>query len=233
MIYIICEDSKAGFKFWKEWCGFYLTSSFKCETSGGMPNMYNMVSELPLTINDTLILAVDYTKTQIFYTHFLNLTSYIEKLGITFYYTEYYCFESWMLTFSDLVSWAQSKNKTIINIRNNVNNAIRSSQKIAVEEIPGLVTATETNVEFFCSQLLMALTSESRGRFLIIKKKFGKCWYMDCKSINIYGLKSIYCINCPLHNMYKSGSEKLKYTVNNSIELFNEDLDAILIKCNS
>jgi hypothetical protein len=173
MIYVLCEESKSGYKYWTEWCKNFINNPYNCATTKGVSNMYKEIKNLSLTSNDIVILFIDYTQTQLFSDIFVDIMLFIGMIGATTFFTEYYCFESWLLTFEDLVSWSQCKNANNIKLRDNVYAAIRGGKEIRIEEIPFLVSSTETNIEFYCSQLLNA----NRKPWTVFSEK-GKAWDM-------------------------------------------------------
>lgn len=111
VLYIVCEDSKSGFKLWKHIEKVYNKhykgkDTAQAVTAKGKDKIYSLITEkLKPVGRDRVLVTVDKVDDTDFSSLLKSLTIDSQKNGYGFELTRYYCIEEIFLSFLDLKLW--------------------------------------------------------------------------------------------------------------------------------
>jgi hypothetical protein len=237
MNYIITEDSKAGYQFWKE-----MSSTFGLEikviSSGGFRLVMKTVINTGIKKGDTLLLAVDKVAgNREVYETVIAIQMYMNELGAKVSTVKAYCFEEILLSFRYLLQWCDYDNSalnkdriedklTYITSRDGINNGrdyTRDKEVRKYMEQRGLRYSKESKRERFAYYLLNKITYGSS--FFYKKGRISDCWYVNC-------CKFEYNKRCGIKENAPGalGVHKMMKVVNNSLLADNNTLKEMINK---
>ena len=185
MRYLLCEDSTGGFEFWKNVNTLLLNNYFDIvDHSAGRGGLKRKIEALPIKQDDIILVAIDdIPKSQ-------SIIQSIRKLqkeqNINLSFTNYWCIEEILVSFSDLVIWTTVKGD-IVKISEQVRKQImegnispRIDSKIQ-DDLIALTGGKRVNKEKFYARLLGKLIDNGIGQFSLTKHECGtdintSCW---------------------------------------------------------
>ncbi|SES28788.1 hypothetical protein SAMN04487884_12712 [Butyrivibrio fibrisolvens] len=199
MIYIITEDSKSGYDFWKIVFETFLDSDdFEIIVAAGnrfLQKCFNDTLDRCCDLQDSILLIFDnIDDTSNFNPG--NLIEYCkescEEKGVRFYFSDFYCFESIFLSYKEMLNMTSDCKPVIKDTIEYVNEAINQgfgywdSTDDIVDNFLDQYGSEAKNREHFEAELLsIATRGIGFGQFHIEKSTFnkGKCWLYRCADI--------------------------------------------------
>ena len=241
MIYILCEDSGAGFNFYRKISNIYATES-RCKVipSNGNGNYKKELRKIKYLLqkDDTLILTFDNIETRNSFNskNILDNAKLIcENKKVRLYYTTYYCFEEIFLAYAylnymfykgsyhyeDKNIWIKLLNYIYISLQNETEYYTKNNS--LVEYAKSKINKANKNKENFAKAVLTYISGSIRGDFKIHGSNLGKCWLENCGSINMPN-KEYRCNNCIARFKYLDSEYKLDELMRYSLPLFKDSL---------
>lgn len=239
MIYVIIEDSKSGKDFWGLACEiFWKNDSFDIRTSKGNQSLkavFDETIEDCVNLEDSIVLIFDnVSNTSSFNPG--NLIMHCKELcrnkNIHFVYSDFYCFESIFLSYSEMLNMTlECKCRAIIK------EAIKYVNKAITQGI-GYWDSTDdiidkflieckieaSNREHFEAELLSIGTKAiGYGHFHIKKEslKNGECWVKSCEEIKTEMNPFLIDKDC---NSKCKCSTRMQSTANKVEDIFNKSI---------
>jgi hypothetical protein len=105
-----------------------------------------------ITSNDIVVLAVDNNGSDTASDQMFLVANDCAIIGCQLYMTTYYCFESWILTFADLLTWSQCFKIDYHELLNYALKGIRGEIELVAIEIPNAPKTSSrgrTNEHFY------------------------------------------------------------------------------------
>lgn len=239
MLYIITEDSKSGYEFWKIVFESYLKDNeYIIKVAAGNQSLRKTFIDTLDNCHDSkdsiLLIFDNIDDTSSFNPG--NLIEYCaascRDKGVCFYYSDFYCFESIFLSYKELLNMTSNCKPDIKNTVEYVNNAINKgygyweSTDETVDAFLDENGIIANNREHFESELLsIATRSIGYGHFHIKKSTIskGKCWLNSCFDIQA-------TMNSRVHE--KDCKEKCCFTNKNmdTVTKLNDIFDNSILK---
>lgn len=237
MLYIITEDSKSGYEFWKIVFESYLKENeYIINVAAGNRSLRK-------TFNDTLDDCQDSSDSILLIFDNIddtssinpgNLIEYCEascrEKSVCFYFSDFYCFESIFLSYKELLNMTSNCKQDVKNTVEYVNNAINkgygyweSTDEIvdAFLDKNGIIA---NNREHFESELLSIATYDIGYGYFHIKKSTiskGKCWLNSCVDIQADMNSHVYEKDCQAKCRF---TNKNMHTVRKLNDIFDNSI---------
>ena len=190
MRYLFCEDSTGGFVFWERVNLLLLNGYFDIvDHSGGRGGLKKKIEDLiPMGQDDIVLIAIDdIPKSQAI---IQSIRKMQKEHGINLTFTNYWCIEEVLVSFSCLANWSTVKGD-IVKIGERVRGLIMQGTigpRIDLDLQDQLMTLTggkRVNKEKFYARLLGLLIDNGLGQFSFTKHEPGadantSCWFNDC-----------------------------------------------------
>ncbi len=203
MYYLVTEDENSARDFWSIVISTYVKSGeYEIEPlqkgKGGNTTLRRQVQSVMnrAKSGDVLFVALDNVDNNRYFNtsdFILNTYAQCNAKGVTFRYTEYYCFEEIYLSYSEVIRMSNSKYKcTLEYVRNCMesrkdyfNNWGRNE---SMKEFIGQYADKNINKERFANLLLVEVTNSIPGHFRISKRhnvfnSRGECWLHSCDDV--------------------------------------------------
>jgi len=220
MFYVFCEDKTAGYKFWqalgREFLNLPEENIIPC---AGVTKIAAKIKSTPLTSRDTVIVPIDHTGRSQYTVVLEAVFREAENRSFGVILTAYYCFESYLLSFKKVHEWGGCTDAKILSVFQDVYDKLWAG----IDWFEGLDSEYKRiwslrNPERLAKRLLSDVTRESGDSFHIGESKLGICWVSDCEN------RGKLCVDCRMDKDLKTAKLKLKYVLNNSLDLLADSL---------
>lgn len=234
MLYIVCEDSKMGYRLWKAINDCMLGGKAKVVSSFGITNMVSTIKELGIRRGDRLFCAIDNIQGVESYKVLVWLGDNVHNIGYRYCTTNYSCVEDVFTSFEYLDKWIttldQESREKLDTARKIINNRCKDNMDdslVTNSKLKKMYPTANTD-EQMSARIIYDITKNTG--FVVSKGGLGRCWTAQCNCVQQY---PEYCKAKRCGVFYYKVAEwmtrkgKIRTLWNNSI-LKNEDTELLI-----